>query len=138
MFLRDSRTWNNRESKSRIKVGPFVLSLIPSFLAPPPTPQPKKKKFSYNQNIWKKLFKFNGIVIERNSPSNWVNKLSAKWWNWTKIKAWLMARNCWIYFSEESRNAIPNDYSHFWIIPLVSLQCLYVLVSPLLPLIWPF
>ena len=32
-----------------------------------------------------------------------------------------MARNYWIYFSEESKNAITNYFSHFWIIQLVTL-----------------
>ena len=37
-----------------------------------------------------------------------------------------MARNYWIYFSEESKNAIPKYSSHFWIIQLVTLLCLYL------------
>lgn len=77
-------------------------------------------KIDYNQNSWKKWFKLNSIVVERNSLNNWANKLSAKWWNWTKIKAWPMAKNCWIYFSEESKDATPNYYSHPWINQLVS------------------
>lgn len=95
VFKKDSRTWNNRESKSRIKAGLFISSLIPSPTTPPPTPS-RKKTLSYSHSIWKNWFKLNSRVTERNLPNNWANKLLAKWWDWTKIKAWLMPRNCWI------------------------------------------
>jgi hypothetical protein len=93
LVLRDSRTWSNRRSYIELKQASYHLPVSYSFLQSLPA---KTVLIKIPERTWSNL---NSIVNEIHpiiEPTNYQPH------DEIELKYWLMIRNCWIYFSEES------------------------------------